>query len=135
MWNSKQNLLTAGLLRRTTPRRRITLLAAWVAVLMLASCGSSNSETISQAVATVTPTSEPAPMTTTPTVSSTTTTVAQTASSTSTPAAQTASAATTTVVPAESTYSVLPQNQTTEGYYVLGQPDAPVVLTHYSDFL
>ena len=135
MWNSKQNLLTARLLGHNIPRRRITLLVAWLVVLMLAGCGSSNSEAVSQGATTVRPASEPAPTTTTPTVSSPTTTVAQTASSTSTPAAQTALAATTTVVPAESIYSALPQNQTTEGYYVLGQPDAPVVLTHYSDFL
>ena len=32
-------------------------------------------------------------------------------------------------------YAALPQGRTPEGYYVLGRPDAPVVLTHYSDFL
>ncbi len=34
-----------------------------------------------------------------------------------------------------STYAGIPQSQTSEGYHVLGDPNAPVVLTHYSDFL
>ncbi len=33
------------------------------------------------------------------------------------------------------TYADLPQSKTPEGYYALGQPDAPVVMQHYSHFL
>ncbi len=32
-------------------------------------------------------------------------------------------------------YTDIPQSQTEQGYYVLGEPDASVVMTHYSDFL
>jgi hypothetical protein len=32
-------------------------------------------------------------------------------------------------------YAAIPQSRTAEGYYVLGDPNAPVVMTHYSDFL
>ena len=32
-------------------------------------------------------------------------------------------------------YTHLPQSKTREGYYVLGKPDAPVLLQFYSDFL
>jgi hypothetical protein len=31
--------------------------------------------------------------------------------------------------------AALPQSKTAEGYYVLGEPNAPVVMNHYSDFL
>jgi hypothetical protein len=36
---------------------------------------------------------------------------------------------------AVSNYTHLPQSKTREGYYVLGKPDAPVLLQFYSDFL
>ena len=32
-------------------------------------------------------------------------------------------------------YASFPQSTTPEGYYVLGQPDAPVLIRYYSDFL
>jgi hypothetical protein len=32
-------------------------------------------------------------------------------------------------------YDHIPQSKTKEGYYVLGKPDAPVLLQFYSDFL
>ena len=32
-------------------------------------------------------------------------------------------------------YAHIPQSKTREGYYVLGKPDAPVLLQFYSDFL
>lgn len=32
-------------------------------------------------------------------------------------------------------YAGIQQSQTAEGYYMLGDPAAPVVLMHYSDFL
>jgi glucose/arabinose dehydrogenase len=35
----------------------------------------------------------------------------------------------------DSPYADLTQSQTPEGYYALGDPDAPVVMNHYSDFL
>lgn len=42
----------------------------------------------------------------------------------------------TSAVPAiESRYTDLQQAQTPEGYHMLGQPDAPITLTHYSDFI
>jgi protein-disulfide isomerase len=34
-----------------------------------------------------------------------------------------------------SIYAALSQSKTAEGYYVLGQPNAPIVMTYYSDFL
>ena len=34
-----------------------------------------------------------------------------------------------------SPYAALAQSKTAEGYYVLGKPNAPVVMNHYSDFL
>lgn len=52
--------------------------------------------------------------------------------------AATASAAGTTAAtdPARSErYAGIAQSKTAEGYYMLGNPTAPVVLTHYSDFL
>ncbi len=32
-------------------------------------------------------------------------------------------------------YARTPQSKTPEGYFVLGRPDAPLVMQHYSDFL
>lgn len=32
-------------------------------------------------------------------------------------------------------YAALPQSRTPEGYYVLGEADAPIIMQHYSDFL
>ncbi len=32
-------------------------------------------------------------------------------------------------------YTSFPQSRTPEGYFVLGQPDAPVLIQYYSDFL
>lgn len=32
-------------------------------------------------------------------------------------------------------YAALPQSKTPEGYYVLGDPNAPVSITFYSDFI
>jgi hypothetical protein len=32
-------------------------------------------------------------------------------------------------------YAPIPQSKTPEGYFVLGRPDAPLVMQHYSDFL
>jgi len=34
-----------------------------------------------------------------------------------------------------SVYASLPQSKTPEGYYVLGEPTAPVLMQYYSDFL
>jgi hypothetical protein len=34
-----------------------------------------------------------------------------------------------------SPFASLPQSKTAEGYYVLGQPDAPVAIEFFSDFL
>lgn len=32
-------------------------------------------------------------------------------------------------------FAALPQSKTAEGYYVLGNPDAPATITYYSDFI
>ena len=37
--------------------------------------------------------------------------------------------------PATTSYGTLPTSRTPEGYHVLGKTDAPVTITHYSDFL
>jgi protein-disulfide isomerase len=34
-----------------------------------------------------------------------------------------------------SPYAAMPQSKTAEGYYALGEPNAPVVMNYYSDFL
>ena len=61
------------------------------------------------------------------------------ASSAAASSAAPATAATTAAVasaPAGSgRYAGIAQSRTAEGYYMLGEPAAPVVLTHYSDFL
>jgi hypothetical protein len=36
---------------------------------------------------------------------------------------------------AQSSFASLPQSRTAEGYYVLGQPDAPLTIEFFSDFL
>lgn len=54
------------------------------------------------------------------------------------PSATSSSIASPSAAPAasgESKYAGIRQSKTTDGYYVLGDPKAPVVLTHYSDFL
>ncbi len=45
------------------------------------------------------------------------------------------STATAVVARPNSPYAGLSQSKTAEGYYVLGEPNAPVVMNHYSDFL
>lgn len=50
-----------------------------------------------------------------------------------TAASRAASAASTAAVTIN--YADIAQSRTAEGYYVLGDPNAPVVLTYYSDFL
>jgi hypothetical protein len=62
-----------------------------------------------------------------PTATPTTSPSAASAQPTATPAASAAAGA--------SKYAGIPQSKTADGYYVLGDPNAPVVLTHYSDFL
>ena len=52
-----------------------------------------------------------------------------------TSASPTVAGATTTAAAPTRAYAALPQSRTPEGYYVLGKPDAPVVMQHYSDFL
>jgi hypothetical protein len=47
----------------------------------------------------------------------------------------TGTATTATVAGGAASYTTLGQSTTPEGYYVLGKTDAPVLMTHYSDFL
>lgn len=92
---------------------------------VLAACGSTEIRTERVAIATITPT----PIAPSPQAAQTS------AASTSTASAQptTTSAASTSA--GESKYAGIGQSKTANGYYVLGDPNAPVVLTHYSDFL
>ncbi len=86
----------------------IRMLLVGAALIGLAACGSiSQTTTVPTARA---PTSSPSPI----------------AISTSEPDATTAIA---------SKYTDLPQSTTPEGYHMLGQPDAPAIMMHYSDFL
>ena len=50
-------------------------------------------------------------------------------------ASATQGAATATAAPLAVDYAPIPQSKTPEGYFVLGRPDAPLVMQHYSDFL
>ena len=93
---------------RRTLYRFIRLLAPLLALLGLVACGSG------------------APAATSSTTVSPTVSSAAVTDTTSAPIAGAASA---------SIYVSLPQSQTPEGYYVLGEPDAPVLMEHYSDFL
>ena len=92
---------------------------------LLTACGSAEMRTERIAITTITPTTAaPSPQ----------------AAQTSTASTSTASAQPTTMPAApaaggESKYAGIPQSKTADGYYVLGDPNAPVVLTHYSDFL
>jgi len=87
---------------------------------LLAACGNAEMRTERVAVATITPTTAaPSPQTAQASAAS--------AQPTATPAASAAAGA--------SKYAGIPQGKTADGYYVLGDPNAPVVLTHYSDFL
>lgn len=109
--------------------RYITALLAGGAIIGLSACGGSTSA--------VTEPSTAAPRSTAPIT-------AVQPRATSSAAPSTTAAATTEAAPrttstelarADRPYGVLPQSKTAQGYYVLGQPDAPVVLTYYSDFL
>ncbi|HEY0736888.1 MAG TPA: hypothetical protein VGD69_18360 [Herpetosiphonaceae bacterium] len=108
-----------------TTQRHITTLLASAALLGLAACGGSR------------------PTTTQPSASapqSTATSAAAQPSATSSAAPAATSAAETattanTAAQANRPYAALPQSRTPEGYYVLGNADAPVTLTFYSDFL
>jgi protein-disulfide isomerase len=91
-----------------------------IIVVLLAACGSVQTRTERVAVATITPTTAVS----SPQAARTSTASAQ---STTTPAAPAADG--------ENKYAGIAQSKTADGYYVLGDPNAPVVLTHYSDFL
>ncbi len=62
----------------------------------------------------------------------------ETAAATRTPsgaASPTQGAPTVVAGPLAVDYARIPQSKTPEGYFVLGRPDAPLVMQHYSDFL
>ena len=96
---------------RTPLRRTLSALLLGAIVVGLPACGAG------------------APATGAPngTRTSPTSTAATLPPTTTAPAAQTAAAA--------SLYVTLPQSRTPEGYFVLGEPDAPILIQHYSDFL
>lgn len=83
----------------------------------------------------------PQPAVRTPTAESSPTALPPAASATPAEAAATASTATTAETPADSPaegqqlYDGIPFGQTEAGFPFLGQPDAPVTLIDYSDFL
>lgn len=92
-----------------------SFLFAVALLALLAACGTVETRTERVTITKITPTpAAPSPQ----------------AAQTSTAAAQPAAPAAT-----ESKYTGIAQSKTADGYYVLGDPNAPVVLTHYSDFL
>ncbi len=112
--------------------RSLHMFVAVATAVMLVACGgaggsASRSETTPQS-------SSPAPVSETTALRS----AAATALPDSTPAA--AQVSPQTAVPAAIAglsfdYASFPQSRTSEGYFVLGQPDAPVLIQYYSDFL
>jgi protein-disulfide isomerase len=110
-----------------TIRRYITALLASGALLGLAACGGSTpaatqpSAAAPQSTATIVATQPSATSSAAPSATSSTVVATQ--------------AAATTIAQANRPYAALPQSRTPEGYYVLGNADAPVTLTFYSDFL
>jgi protein-disulfide isomerase len=101
------------------------LLGMLIFALFLASCGTSNSSPGSAPVA-----SEPAPTLPSPTVVEPTSPATAAAEAAPSPAPTAARA---TAVPQNE--GALATSKTAEGYQVLGDPNAPVTLTMYSDFL
>jgi protein-disulfide isomerase len=92
---------------------------------LLAACNSAETRTERLAVATTTATTTaPSPQT-----------VQTSTASSSTAAQQRTTTSAAVAAPGASKYAGIPQSKTEDGYYVLGDPNAPVVLTHYSDFL
>ncbi|MDP9309814.1 MAG: hypothetical protein M3R24_02785 [Chloroflexota bacterium] len=59
---------------------------------------------------------------------------ATTTATTATTTAKAPSTGASAAVAAEG-YAALPQSKTPEGYYVLGDPNAPATMTFYSDFI
>lgn len=109
---------------RIINRYIMTLLAGGV-ILGLTACGGSTPATTQ-------------PSASAPGASETIAAIQPSASSSAAPGATSATtpaAAATQVAQADRPYAALPQSRTSEGYYVLGQADAPVALTFYSDFL
>ncbi|HEY0604928.1 MAG TPA: hypothetical protein VGD58_18555 [Herpetosiphonaceae bacterium] len=124
-----------------TTQRHITTLLASAALLGLAACGGSTPTTTQPSVSAPqsTATSAAAQPSASAPQSTVTSAAAQpgvtsSAAPLATSAAETQAAAT-SVSQANRPYAALPQSRTPEGYYVLGNADAPVTLTFYSDFL
>ncbi len=102
--------------RRPTAR----WLALLVTLLAIAACGNGDSSTARSAA------------TASGVVASSATTASAPASATtSADAPSTPASAAVTVAG----YAALPQSKTPEGYYVLGDPNAPATITFYSDFI
>ena len=131
-------------------RRRIRWLRpllAGLVLLGLAACGGQAAPGTSEAAATPARTEDAVVAPTgAPTIALATATAAATAlPATATEPVAAAPQATDAVTPSPeeteaavgpaSPYDSLPQSRTAEGYWVLGQPDAPTLIEHYSDFL
>lgn len=106
---------------RSIPRRVAHYLSVIGIVLGLAACGSAG------------PANSPASSNQRPAASTAASNAAPRASIAASASAGASAAA--SPATAASAYADIPQSTTAEGYQVLGDPAAPVVLTHYSDFL
>ncbi len=118
-------------MRRYHRLHRLGMLLA--SALLIAACGS-NSQPSSSTVMPA-PSASEAMTGTTVSQAGSTEIATSTVIATDRPTASTTEAAATSAPTSAGRYAALPQSKTPEGYYVLGRPDAPVVMTHYSDFL
>jgi protein-disulfide isomerase len=109
--------------------RAITALLLGATILALAACGGSTPAARESSVVLPSASAASTSVATQPRATSEATTASPAAAST------TITATATELARADRPYATLPQSRTPEGYYVLGQPDAPITLTHYSDFL
>ena len=94
-------------------------LALLVALLALTACGNGDSGAARPAVTALGAVASSAPTT----------------AASATPATAVAPSTAASVAGAVEGYAALPQSKTPEGYYVLGDPNAPATITFFSDFI